>query len=97
MNTLKLEDYYDLNIAKYMYELKPLKLRKTLIINHDIHSHNTRNMLNPHIMKRTINITCKNIRFMARKNLVLTEMQFKINAFLHQEIEIYIYEQILRT
>ena len=67
MNILKLEDVYDLNVAKYMYALNngtlPLKLRNTLINNQDINSHNTRNRLNPHIMTRRTNIACKSIRY----------------------------------
>ena len=62
MNILKLEDLYYLNAAKYMYALNngiiPLQLRNTLINNQDIHSHNTRNRLNPHIMTRRTNIAC---------------------------------------
>ena len=67
MNILKLEDVYDLNVAKYMYALNNgtlhLKLRNTLINNQDNHSHNTRNRLNPHIMTRRTHIACKSIRY----------------------------------
>ena len=97
MSILKLEDVhvFDLNVAKYMYALNHgtlhLKRRKILINNHDIHSRNTINKLNPHIIMRRNNIACKNIRYDSSKIWynIQPKYKFEINSFPYQNIEVY--------
>jgi len=67
LKIIKLNDLYEMNVAKYMYALShrtlPIKLAQTIKNNQDVHEHNTRNRFNPHILARRTNIACRSIQY----------------------------------
>lgn len=66
LNILKLNDIYELKVAKHMYAIHhnslPLALRNMFVINRDIHTHQTRNRHNPHVTIRRTNVSSNTIR-----------------------------------
>ena len=65
-NILKLSDIYEIKISKYMFALNkgtlPKPLINTITLNSTVHTHNTRNLNNPHIQSRRTNMAGRSIR-----------------------------------
>jgi len=63
---LKLEDMYEHRVSKYMFALHkgtlPLPLSTMIIMNRNIHTHNTRNRNNPHVAFRHSTAASRSIR-----------------------------------
>ncbi len=66
LNILKIKDIYHMQVAKYMYNMTrgtlPTPLTNQIKLNSNLHTHNTRNINNPHITQRRTNLASRAIR-----------------------------------
>ncbi len=66
LEILKLEDMFELQIAKYMYNFAQYTLPRSLMMminfNDNVHSHNTRHRHHPHVNRRRTILASKTLR-----------------------------------
>ena len=82
---LKLSDIHNHKLGKYMYQLVknilPDPLKKIIILNSTVHTHNTRNINNPHMNNRRTNVANKSLRHKIPNEINLS---YTLNTFKHQ-------------